>query len=205
MSGSQRYGRPSVPPLTTTRGFSVREAMPADHPAARRVIMRVLEEDLKTGYRPEYHWDLDDMSGVYLGHPRQALFVAIDDGSGDVIGTMAVRREGPKSPPHPQWIAERYAADTVAQLMRAYIAREHRRRGVARTLVEIARQYVVAEGGYETIYLHTNPAVPEAEPFWRAMPTREIYDSRVDPASPTNAVHFELELRTPVLAVSDAR
>jgi GNAT superfamily N-acetyltransferase len=196
---TSQHARPYVPPFTTGRGFTVREAAAEDYPAARACIMRVLDEDLKTGYVARSHYDLDDMQGVYFDNPRQALFVAVDDASGEIVGTMAVRTEGPNSPPHPQWLAERYAPDNVCQLMRAYITREHRRRGIARALVEAARQFVRAEGGYDTIYLHTNPAVPGAEAFWRAMPTREIFDSRREPGAPTtNALHFELELLPPL-------
>ena len=69
------------------------------------------------------------------------------------------------------WLAERYNGPTIAQLLRVYIARSHRRRGVARGLVTSARHFVASAGGYETIYLHTNASVPGAEAFWRAMPT----------------------------------
>ena len=195
MNANERSPRVVVPPIDTGRGFVVREVTPADFGEARAVIMRVLEEDLKTGYMPQYHWDIDDMHGAYLDNRRQALFVAVDHASGQVIGTISVRTDGPKSPPHPAWLAERYAPDTACQLFRAYIAREHRRRGVARALVEAARRFIRDEGGYDTIYLHTNPSVPGAEPFWRAMPTTEIYDSRrAEGGDATNALHFELEM-----------
>ena len=187
-----------VPPINTGRGFIVREVTPTDFAEARAVIVRVLDDDLKSGYRPEIHWDIDDMQATYLDNRRQALFVAVDHESGRIIGTIAVRTDGPKSPPHPGWLAERYAPDTACQLFRAYIASEHRRRGVARALVEAARQFIRDEGGYDTIYLHTNPSVPGAEPFWRAMPTREIFDARREPgATGSNALHFELAMLPP--------
>jgi len=187
-----------VPPIDTGRGFTVREVRPADFAAARAVIVRVLTEDLKSGYIPSIHWDLDDMQGVYLDNRRQALFVAVDHVTREIIGTIAVRADPPKSPPHPAWLAKRYAGDNVCQLFRAYIAREHRRRGAARFLVEAARRFIRAEGGYDTIYLHTNPAVPGAEPFWRAMPTREVFDARREPGAPgSNALHFELAMLPP--------
>lgn len=195
MNTNSTTARVVVPPIDTGRGFTVREVTPSDFAEARAVIMRVLEEDLGTGYMPQYHRDIDDMQGTYLDNRRQALFVAVDHAGGQVIGTIAVRTDGPKSPPHPHWLAERYAPDTACQLFRAYIAREHRRRGVARALVEAARRFIRDEGGYDTIYLHTNPSVPGAEPFWRAMPTREVFDSRREEGAPgTNALHFELEM-----------
>jgi GNAT superfamily N-acetyltransferase len=122
--------------------------------------------------------------------------VAVDDTTQQVIGTTAVRPGGPKSPPHPAWLAERYDSDKVAQLFRVYISAEHRRRGVARALVDAARQFVADEGSYAVIYLHTNPASPGAEAFWRSMPTTEIYDGRTDDG-PSQAVHFELAFPEP--------
>jgi GNAT superfamily N-acetyltransferase len=198
MDSASAATRIEQPPIDIGRGFVVREATARDFADARANIVRVLEEDLGTGYLPEMHWDLDDMQGTYVDNPRQALFVAVDEATGRAIGTIAVRTDGPKSPPHPKWLADRYAPATVAQVFRAYIAREHRRRGVASALVEAARRFIRDEGGYETIYLHTNPSVPGAEPFWRAMPTREIFDSRRDEGAPgTNALHFELEMLAP--------
>ena len=187
--------RPVQQPVDSGRGFTVREVTPADCAMVRAHVLRVLDEDLKTGYLPHYHWDLDQMEAVYLDDPRQALFVAVDNETGALAGCIAIRTDGPKSPPHPAWLAERYAPANVAQVLRAYIVKEHRRRGVATALVEAARRFVRAAGSYDTIYLHTNPSVPGAEAFWRRMPTTEIFDSRRQEGAPnTNAVHFELAM-----------
>lgn len=42
--------------------------------------------------------------------------------------------------------------------------------------------------GYSAIYLHTNPAIEEAKPFWHAM-AKEIYDARRDHQY-IPAIHF---------------
>lgn len=178
-------------PSAAPDGFTVREARPEDLPEAVAMIWRVLRDDMKISYDPARHADLDDPQCVYLDNPRHALFVAIDGATGEVIGTTALRADGPKSPPHPAWLAERYTSDEVVQLFRVYIAPEARRRGAARALVEAARHFVATEGSYHTIYLHTNPLVPGAEAFWRAMPTTEVYDARTAD-NPAGAVHFEL-------------
>jgi GNAT superfamily N-acetyltransferase len=181
-------------PTADGPGFTVRPLQPADITATRAHIVRVLDEDLGSGYRPEWHGDIDDMLGVYIEHPRQALWVAVDETTRDIIGTIALNAAGPNSPPHPAWLAERYGRPGVVQVLRAYIAREHRRRGIARSLVEVARQFVAEVGVYDTIYLHTNAGVPGAEPFWRAMPTTEIYDGRRNTEGYSQAVHFELAI-----------
>lgn len=182
-----------APTTHSTGGFTVREARPEDLAQATALITRVLAEDLGISpLRPEIHFDVIDPRRTYLDNPRHALFIAVDDTSGEVIGTTGVRAGGPKSPPHPRWLADKYDPVTTAQLYRVYIHPEHRRRGAARHLVEAARRFIAAEGGYAVIYLHTDPVtVPAAEPFWRSMPATEIYDAR-GKGEPSHALHFEL-------------
>jgi GNAT superfamily N-acetyltransferase len=176
----------------TTRGdgYSVR---PAGPPAARALIYRVLERDLGYGYDPAWHADLDDAQAYYLDHPRHALWVATDDETGKVVATGALRSGGPTSPPHERWLAERYAGETTAQVVRVYTAHSHRRRGIGRAIVEQIRRFAAAEGGYRVICFHTNALSPGAEAFWRAMPTVFVHDARgIDPFGET--LHFELTL-----------
>lgn len=179
---------------STADGFTIRTLQPDDFAEVREHVLRVTREDLLSEYRPEWHWDLDDLQGVYLDDPRQAMFVAVDGPSGAIVGTTAVVAVGPNSPPHPGWLAKRYSHPSVAQLLRVYVARGHRRRGIAGKLVTAAAQFVADEGGYTTIYLHTNASVPGAESFWRSMPTTEIYDGRGNPDGYSEAVHFELAI-----------
>jgi GNAT superfamily N-acetyltransferase len=180
--------RPPVPP-----GFSVREARPADLEAARDLITRVIREDLGYAYNPAWHRDVDDLRGVYLDHPRHALFVAVDDAGGGLLGTSAVRGSRLTAPPSPRWLVARYDPERTAELARVYVDRAHRRRGVARALVAAARGFVVRDGGYTTLSLHTDPRAPGAEPFWRAMPTTLVYDNR-GTGDPTETLYFEMAL-----------
>jgi GNAT superfamily N-acetyltransferase len=172
-------------------GFTVRPARPEDLAAVRALVFGVLERDLGYGYNPEWHADLDNAQAVYIDHPRHALWVAVNDATGEVVGTGGVRSGGPKSPPHEQWLADRYAGDTTAQVVRVYTTHSHRRRGTGRTIVEQIRRFVAAEGGYTVICFHTNALAPGAEAFWRAMPTTFIHNARgIDPFGET--LHFEL-------------
>jgi GNAT superfamily N-acetyltransferase len=174
----------------TGPGYTVRPLRPEDIPWVREHIFRVITEDLGYGYNPAWHWDIDDLQGVYLDDPRHALWVAIDDASGALVATGGIRKGGPRSAPE-QWVIERYDQERTAQVVRVYVAREHRRRGIARTIVELARRFAAAEGGYDVICLHTDTRAPGAEGFWRSMPTTLIYDARgIDPFGET--LHFEL-------------
>ncbi|GAA2789768.1 GNAT family N-acetyltransferase [Saccharopolyspora taberi] len=168
--------------------YIVRAARPEDADGARKVMLDTFYREFGHGYHAAWHADVVDIEGAYLRNPRHALFVAVRDGL--VTATTAVRSQGPKCPPHPQWIVDRYAG-TAAQLFRVYVDRDHRRHGLARALVEMARDFAASTEGYETIYLHTNPAITGAEPFWRSVAT-EVYDARGSGHSPS--IHFEIPL-----------
>jgi ribosomal protein S18 acetylase RimI-like enzyme len=173
----------------TVNGFIIRQAEPQDFDGADRVIRGVLERDLG-GYKPDLHYDVGRLAEVY-SQPRFCLLVAVDEQTGEVAGTAAVRPGGPKSPPHPQWLCDKYDPDKTAQLFRFYIDPAYRRRGLARELLDAARYWITSEGGYEVIYLHTDPRSPGAEAYWRSMPTIEVYDGRTEGGS-YQTLHFEM-------------
>ena len=66
-----------------------------------------------------------------------------------------------------------------------------RRQGAGRGLVRQAVLWAAGEASYRSVYLHTNTGAPGAEPFWRSLPTLEVYDARPDPF---NCVHFEIDV-----------
>jgi SAM-dependent methyltransferase/GNAT superfamily N-acetyltransferase len=183
-------------------GFTVRHARVEDLAAAQALIRRVLDEDLGMPYTPRFHFDVDQPEIVYLNEPRQALFIAIDDASGEVIGTSGVRTGGPQSPPFPSSFTDNYAWGSTAQLTRVYIAADHRRRGVATTLVEAARRFIVAVGNYECIYFHSDLTSVGAEPFWRSI-GRLVFDPRPETGDPKSSVHFELPMHVPLRTFRD--
>ena len=168
--------------------LDVTRATPRDLPEAEQLMRAVLAQDLG-GYRPEWHPDLDDLAGHYLGRAGHALFVARLDGA--PAGTAAVRPCRLRVPPNPPWLAERYNRPEVCQLVRVWVSGASRRRGAARALVSAAACWALGEGGYRVVYLHTDVSAPGAEAFWRAMPTTEVHDARPDEF---NTVHFELDV-----------
>ena len=178
---------------STGRGFAVRTARPDDLAAARALMIRTFEEDFGYGYTPAYHADVDDLQGVYLDHPRHALFVAVVDGTGEVVGTAGVRSGGLKPAFNEPWLVARYDPERTAQLVRVYTLREWRGRGVARALVARLLQFVAEEGSYTVVALHTDPRSPGAERFWRSMPTMLIHDDRDGPSA---SLHFEMAIPT---------
>ncbi|MFD1083537.1 GNAT family N-acetyltransferase [Micromonospora andamanensis] len=158
---------------------------------ARGVMLDTFYRDFGYGYRPDWHWDVIDLDGTYLTPEHHALFVATK--GDDVVGTTAVRAAGPKSPPHPRFLTERYPDDTTAQLFRVYVRPEHRRCGLARALVGLAIEFVTRQPRYQALYLHTDARIDGAEPFWRSMAT-PVHDPRDGDEDSYQTVHFEIAL-----------
>ncbi|MFN8632957.1 MAG: GNAT family N-acetyltransferase [Chloroflexota bacterium] len=153
-------------------------------------MLTIFEQDYGYGYQPQWHWDYDDLQGVYLDNPRHVLFVVTDDASSEIVGTAGIRSGGPKSPTLPGWLVERYQPpERAAQIVRVFVHPGYRRRGIARALVEACRRFVQGVGGYEMIALHSESAID----FWRTLPTVEVYDER-SAETPSGAVHFELAM-----------
>ena len=147
----------------------------------------VLARDLG-GYQQRWHTDLDDLAAAYLNGRGRSLFVARLDGR--LVGTAGVKPCRVGAPPNPEWLVRRYRDPSVCELVRVWVSGGARRHGVARRLVETAVRWATTEGGYRTVYLHTDVTAPGAEPFWRALPTVEVHDARTEPF---HCVHFEVD------------
>lgn len=183
--------------------FRIRPARPQDLDAARAVMLDTVYRDFGTGYVPRWHGDIVDPAAAYLAPARHTLLVAVTAG-GEVVATGALDSRGPAHPPNPRRLAERYPSGTTAQLRRVYVRPEHRRRGLARRIVRELVAFAAADGGYRAIYLHTDPAVPGVEAFWRSI-GRVVLDERADGhghGRGQGIVHFEVPMTVGAGAVS---
>ncbi|MBA4860873.1 GNAT family N-acetyltransferase [Streptomyces sp. PSKA54] len=176
------------------RDFSIRTATLDDLDGARVVMLDTVYRDFGTGYIPRWHRDIIDLQGAYLAPARHTLLVAVDERNGAVVATGALDSRGPAHPPNPRWLAERYPSGETAQLRRVYVRPEHRRRGLARQLVGELLDFAAAEGGYRAVYLHTDPAVPGAEAFWRSLGKVVCDERQEQPDGGQRIVHFELPI-----------
>ncbi|GAA0462092.1 GNAT family N-acetyltransferase [Streptomyces olivaceiscleroticus] len=181
------------------RGYSIRTATPDDLDGARGVMLDTVYRDFGTGYVPRWHRDIIDLEGAYVAPDRHTLLVAVDEADGTIVATGALDCRGPAHPPNPREIAERFPSGKTAQLRRTYVRPEHRRRGLARLLVHELLDFAAADGGYDAVYLHTDPAVTGAEPFWRSLGT-VVCDERQLPDGGQGIIHFEVELPASVPA-----
>ncbi|WP_405621798.1 GNAT family N-acetyltransferase [Streptomyces sp. NBC_00076] len=174
------------------RNYCIRAAGPDDLDGARAVMLDTVYRDFGTGYVPRWHRDIIDPAAAYLAPARHTLLVALDPDEHTVVATAALDSRGPVHPPNPRHIAERYPSGATAQLRRVYVRPEHRRRGLARRLVDELLVFAAADGDYRAVYLHTDPAVPGAEPFWRSL-GKAVHDERDDPRG-SGVLHFEIPI-----------
>ncbi|MDQ0834762.1 GNAT superfamily N-acetyltransferase [Streptomyces achromogenes] len=191
----------TLAPLTAydvqVRDYCIRPAGPEDLDGARAVMLDTVYREFGSGYVPRWHRDIIDPAAAYLAPDRHTLLVATDGGNGgdggggEVVATAALDSRGPAHPPNPRHLAERYPCGTTAQLRRVYVRPEHRRRGLARRLVAELLAFAVADGGYRSVYLHTDPAVEGAEAFWRSLAT-VVHDERKEADGGQGIVHFDV-------------
>lgn len=171
------------------QSYSIREATPDDLDSARAVMLDTVYRDFSTGYVPRWHGDIIDLHGAYVAPARHTLLVAVDERAGEVVATAALDSKGPAHPPNPRWLAECYPSGETAQLRRVYVRPDCRRRGLARRLVAALLDFAAADGGYRSVYLHTDPGVPGAESFWRSL-GEVVCDERQETGQ--QVVHFEM-------------
>jgi GNAT superfamily N-acetyltransferase len=176
---------------TDPDGVLIRELTRTDIPAARAVMMRSVVEDFGSTYDPVVHADIDDIPGWYLEPEGPFLLVAQDTRTGEVIGTCGVRGGALKEGLSPEHLVERYRDGRTGQLVRVYVLKEHRRRHIARALVDATVERARREAHYDTIALHTYPHSPGALPFWLSVGC-ELVEDDVD--GMTKAMFFELPL-----------
>jgi GNAT superfamily N-acetyltransferase len=178
-----------------TSRITVRAARPEDLAQCREIAIAVFQNDFGYGYLPQYHYDIDDLETHYLKPQDHALFVAIDDATGEVIGLSAVKhiREG-VAPDAPKHLVERYDRPSTAELVRVYTHRAHRRRGVGKLLVAACKDFAASRPVYETMFLHTDATYPGAKEFWLSQ-GQLVHDNRQSPvAGDAKTMFFEIAL-----------
>jgi GNAT superfamily N-acetyltransferase len=172
-------------------GLLIRELTEADVPAARRVMMRSVLEDFADSYDPVMHADVDDLVGAYMRPDGAFMFVVVDTMTGDLLATGGVRTgafQPDRVPPQLALLERRYREGRTGQIVRVYVLKEHRRRGIARALVQAIIDRVRDDAHYERLALHTYPHSPGALAFWTAMGFKEVLDD----VKASRQIFFEL-------------
>jgi GNAT superfamily N-acetyltransferase len=173
-------------------GFHVRELTAQDIASARALMLRVVAEDFGDPYDPIVHADIDDMAAWYLAPDGPFMLVAQDEETGALLATAGIRGGALKEGLSPKHLVDRYRDGRTGQLVRVYVLREHRRRGIAHVLIRRVLDRARREGHYQAIALHTYPHSPGALPFWQSMGAVVVED---DTAGVSRALFMEIPAR----------
>lgn len=171
-------------------GYTIGGMAPEDVEAARALMLCSIVEDFQSEYDPAVHADIDDLEGWYSTPQGPFMLVARDDESGQVIATGGIRRGTLKEGLSPQHLVERYRDGRTAQIVRVYVLREERRRGIARTVVQAILDRARAEGHYDRIAFHTFLHSPGAVAFWTSMGATLVED---DTEGVSDAMFYEFD------------
>ncbi len=174
--------------MTEQGGFSIRQMTDADLDEARAVMYRSVIEDFGEQPDPRIHSDIDDLVDWYGQGDGPFMLVAVDDATGMVIATAGIRGGALKEGLSPQHLYEAYRDGRTGQIVRVYVQREHRRRGIAKKMVEAVLDRAQTGGFYDRIVLHTYHHSPGAVPFWTSMGAVLVED---DTDGVSGAVFYE--------------
>ncbi len=174
--------------MTDRPGFTIRPLTPADLEQAQAVMYRSVREDFGSERDPRIHADIDDLLGCYERPGGPFMLVAEDDATGAVIATGGIRGGSLKEGLSPEHLVQRYGDGRTGQIVRVYVQREERRRGVARAIVREVLGRARREGHYDRIALHTFLHSPGAVAFWTSTGATLVED---DTDGPSNAMFFE--------------
>lgn len=148
-----------------------------EHDSARAYCLGVIKEFYGFDYRVDWHADLDslrlDATQNHYSTINRGAFWTVKGGDGAIVATAAIKTLAW----HPKIIealAPRYPRpEQVATLMRAYVRKDQRGRGLGKWLNRLCEDEA-RRLGYADLYLHANSDTPATIGFWKANGYAEI-------------------------------
>jgi GNAT superfamily N-acetyltransferase len=114
------------------------------------------------GPTPKFHYDIEGIVEYYLLPDSSNFYIALD---GDkIIATAAIRAYDVDY----ELFEGIYSKEDTASIWRLMVAKEYRRHGLARHLVNTIEEFAKNEG-YAKIYLHTHRYLESGLPFWKSL------------------------------------
>ncbi|MFG2211649.1 GNAT family N-acetyltransferase [Streptomyces sp. NPDC048638] len=150
------------------------------HTTVTDPLARPLLDELTYEYRTRYQRPVDlglEYPAEEFAPPRGAFLLLLEDGEPAAGG------------------AYRRYDDRTAELKRIWTHSAHRRRGLARQVLD-ALEREAADHGYTRLYLTTGPRQPEAKGLYLAAGYRPLFDLTAAPES-IGPLPFEKPLENP--------
>lgn len=148
-------------------------------------LFKMIKLDFGYEFISEYHQDIKYLSEYYLHPIRNNFFIAIEEDTDKIMGTLGVRAYD-KDFPEFKGI---YNSLDTASLWRVFVDHKWRRNGVASTLVQWG-EYFAKKMGYRKVYLHTHKNIPGSLDFWLFQGYKIVNDTQNE----FKTVHMEKDL-----------
>ena len=149
-----------MPVIADPAGFTVVEAAVGD--PLVEPMLRELAEEYLTRYGALAHGELTRYPAAEFAPPHGLLILLLKDGQ--PVAGGAYRRHD----------------ETTAELKRIWTHSAHRRRGLARQVVQVLEERALRQG-YRRIHLTTGPRQPEARGLYLSIGYRPLFDTAADP------------------------
>ena len=159
--------------------------------AVRRFCLDTIKEVYGTGYRADWHADLDlladEGAGSWFGSHERGAFWALMTADGEIVATAGLYCLARKPDLAAAFSARYPDAGNVAQLVRVYVGGKHRGQRLGRWLSSLAESEA-RRLGFEALYLHASSDRSEAISFWEGSGFTVF-------ASGDGTTHFDKALR----------
>ncbi|OGW87223.1 MAG: hypothetical protein A3C35_06950 [Omnitrophica bacterium RIFCSPHIGHO2_02_FULL_46_11] len=156
---------------------TIRKCQSSDEPAARELIVNVLQREFPKDAQNIPSDDLDDIGSSY-GKLGEAFFIALSNGK--IVGTVGIKQED----------------ERTAFLRRLFVAPEFRRKQIGSQLIERAVEFC-REVGYDEIIFKTTSTMDKAV---RLCEKRGFVPKAKLGVGPVQLLKFALFLKTEALS-----
>ena len=143
----------------------------AAHAAARAFCLEVIREFYGFEYREDWHADLDSLrlpaAENQFSTANRGAFWTLTAADGAIVATTGIKRLT-WQPKIVAALADRYPhPERVATLVRAYVRKDQRGRGLGRWLNHLC-EAEARRLGFADLYLHASSDAPATIGFWKA-------------------------------------
>lgn len=128
-----------------------------------------------------------NLEDAYIKPDKNVFFIAVDNSTGELIGTGGLRAYDSKFT-----FLKDYNPEDTASLCRLFVSKEWRRMGVASEILQCLESFAIGKG-YSRTYLHTHRTVSGALDFWLSRSYRIIMDTH----NHMETVHLSKHIMTP--------
>lgn len=171
--------------MNIRKPYTIRRVQEKDSSQVTRFMMRIRKEIFPMLSPDQLPPDLLHFNEYYVEQEGAAVYAAFFEDE-EVIGTIGICPYDGRF----ARLQEFYEQKKTAEIVKCYIDSQYRRLGIGSVLFTEAVSFC-KDAGYEQLYLHTHPFLPNAIPFWKAKGFEERW-AEDDPV--WNTLHMDMKV-----------